>query len=777
MKKEMIDNIVNYADQIITLEDFVAAVRQNIGMYIGRKGNFGFINMVREVTQNSFDEVNKDESPATEVYVKYNEKNKEVLVADNGRGIPFGNIIRIFSEPHTGANFVKKKGEYSSGMHGVGSKVTNALSKYFIVDSYILGEHRRVEFNDGHPITDEYTDRTDIPKDAQGTTIRFSPAEDVLGVITVTAEDILALLELLLPITKIGTKVIFDGEKLDDTIIHKELVNEDGMISNLIIKTNSPLIAPIHIFKDTGEMKIDCYFTYDSDSLEDYNITSFANFCPTTGGMHVKGVIDGLCKYFKTYMNKVYLASSKKKNKLIVTNQDVLMGLKCIVHTCHLQPIFTGQAKEELGNEDIYPFVRDTITETLEQWSIVNSKDLQKLCKFFKDIAEVRVNAEKGRAKISLKAADVLTGMPQKYIPANGKKSDGLELFIVEGDSAKGSMENSRNKKTQAVFPVRGKTPNPFTTSSNQLLNNEEIKGIFTIMGAGYGRNFKIEDCLFESVILAADRDPDGSHILVNLSSTFGIYTPGLIQAGRLYKSLPPLYSVKINENKRIFFGTRIEYVEYLQGIFSKKNNLVINGKVLDAKGISHLAYDNIDYVYEIDCLSRNYALNPRFLESIIRYLDLPFDQMTTILKNIYGKTIEIKNEAPFIVISGLINNMIQTLYIDDRFYQEAKYIKDKYLYDTNVEYSLNGKKILWLYDVMKTIDTGKVNVTRYKGLGEMDPSDLYETTMNPENRVLVRYTFDNLKEDIAKLREYDSAKGKKDLSRSITANRIDILG
>lgn len=776
MKKEMIDNINNYADQIITLEDFVAAVRQNIGMYIGRKGNFGFINMIREVLQNSLDEINKNESPATETYVKYIEDKLEVEIADNGRGIPFGNMIRIFTEPHTGANFVKKKGEYSSGMHGVGSKVTNALSSYFIVDSYILGQHRRVEFKDGHPITDEYTDKKNVPKDAQGTTITFAPAVDILGNITVTVEDVLGLIELLLPITKIGTKIMFEGIKSDGNVIYKDLINEDGMISNLIMKTSKPLIAPIYIFKDTGEMKIECYFTYDSDSLEDYNITSFANFCPTTGGMHVKGLIDGLCKYFKNYMNKVYL-SSNKKNKLTITNQDILVGLKCIIHTCHLQPIFTGQAKEELGNEDIYPFVRDIIVETLEDWSIKNSRDLQKLCKFFKDIAEVRVNAEKGKAKISLKAADVLTGMPKKYIPANGKKSDGLELFIPEGDSASGSMRDSRNKKTQAIYPVRGKTPNPFTTPYNELLNNEEIKGILTVMGAGYGRNFKIEDCLFKSVILAADRDPDGSHILVNLSSTFALLTPGLIEDGRLYKALPPLYSVKVNENKKIFFGTRIEYVEYLQKIFSKKNNLIINGRKLDAKDISHLAYENIDYVYEIDCLSRNYALNPRFLESIIRYLDLPFDKMKNVLKNIYGKTIEIKSEPPFIVISGLINNTIQTLYIDDRFYQEARYIKDKYLYDTEVEYSLNGNKIIWLYDVMKTIDSGKVNVSRYKGLGEMDPVELYETTMNPENRVLVRYTFDSIKEDIAKLREYDSAKGKKELSKGITANRIDILG
>ena len=145
MSQSMIENIQNYADQIITLEDFVTGVRQNLGMWIGRKGNFGFINMTREILQNSLDEVNKDESPATKIFVMYDEITHRTVIGDNGRGIPHGHILRIFSDPNTSSNYVKNKGEYSSGLHGVGSKVSNALSKLFIVDSYILGVHHRLE--------------------------------------------------------------------------------------------------------------------------------------------------------------------------------------------------------------------------------------------------------------------------------------------------------------------------------------------------------------------------------------------------------------------------------------------------------------------------------------------------------------------------------------------------------------------------------------------------------------------------------------------------------
>lgn len=774
MKKEMIENINKYAEQIVTLEDFIAGVRQNIGMYIGRKGNYGMINMIREIGQNSLDEVNKNESPATMISVKYDERTKETTIGDNGRGIPFGNIKRIFSDPNTSSNYKKNKGEYSSGLHGVGSKVTNALSKIFTVDSYILGQHRRVEFIDGHPVTDEYNNEENTPDNAQGTVIKFIPEESVLGPITITYKDVLALFKLLLPINKIGTEIHFEGIDINGNVYQEKMVNIDGLITNLIVKTKTPIVAPIMIFRDTGEMKIEASFTYDSDNLEGSDVTSFANFCPTTGGMHVKGFMDGIVKFFKTYMNKIYLANNKKKN-LAITNQDVLTGLQGIVHTCHLRPVFTGQAKEELGNEDIYPFVRDSVVEELEKWSNINNKDLQKLCKFFKEIAEVRVNAEKGKMKLASKYnASAVTGLPKQYKAPKNRK--GLELFIVEGQSAMGSAVNSRDPLTQGIFPIRGKTPNPFTTTPEKILANEEIGGIFQIIGCGVGKKCDITKSKFNKIIIAADRDPDGDHIALNLSSTFAIYTPQLVEAGLLYKAIAPLYSVSIGK-KEIFFHSRVQYIDFLQGKFSEKNTLIIDDKKLTAKDISTLAYNNIDYCYELECMSRNYALNPRFLESVIKYMYLDYDKMKEKLKNIYGKTIDITKEGKFIHIIGLIDNIFQTIIITDRFLEEAKYIKEKYLYDNNMDIVLNGNKCGWLYDLMINFEntSSSMKVTRYKGLGELDPNELGSTTLSSENRTLIQYTMDSIKEDIAKLRSYDS--DKKKLIKDTVATRSDLLG
>ena len=776
MSEQMKKNIENYADEIITLEDFVAAVRQNIGMYIGRKGDYGFKNMIREIFQNSSDEVNKDDSPATKIIVSFIESTFQTTISDNGRGIPFGNMYRVFAEQHTGSNYVKKKGEYSSGMHGVGSKVTNALSKFFAVDSYIFGQHRRIEFVDGHVSKPEYDDGSEVPPNAQGTTVTFIPSQEVLGPLTVKSEDIIALIELLLPITKVGTLIDFYGTKLDGSVVERHYQNTQGMEAVFNMNTSNPLVQPVYIYKDTGEMKIEGYFTYDSANLEGSIITGFANYCPTSGGTHMKGFVDGVCKYFRNYMNKIFLG---KKSNLTIINQDVLSGLRAILHTCHLHPIFTGQAKEELGNEDMYKFVMDAVMEALEVWGNTNSKDLQKICKFFKGVAETRVKNENGKIKLINKInADVLTGLPKKYTPANGKKSDGLELWISEGDSANGSMLNSRNNKTQALYPVRGKTKNPFVSKISDLLKNEEIAGIVAICGGTYGKNFDISKCPFEKVILATDRDPDGSHILTNLSATFLILMPELVQRGMLFKALPPLYSVPAGKNKKIYFGTRMEYVEHLQRIFSKNNTLIVDGKQLNPKEVNSMLYNNIDYMYDLEKVSKNYAVDPRFLETIIKHIDIGFDNLQELLKRMYDNTIEISRINGNIILQGLVFNRFQTLLINDRFYQEAKYIQNKYLYDANAEYVLNGEKILWLYDIMDRFDKStNLAVTRYKGLGEMNPRELFITTMDPENRNLIRYTSDDIKRDIAKLREYDSDEGKKRLIKNCVATRSDLLG
>ena len=445
-------SIQNYANLIKTIHIYTDAVRQNPGQYIGYLRNKGFKNMYREIYQNAIDEMIKTSSPCTEVKVFFDERDHSVMVEDNGRGIPFNNIIRVFTEANTSSNYLKKKGEYSSGLHGVGGKVVNALSSIFTVDSYILGEGRHVEFFKGIPWKqgEQVIENKD---NKQGTVIMFKPDYEIMKEIDITWKEIYDLTVRILMLTDVGSKVIFKAMDKRGKLHEETIINQDGIITDLIMKTSKPLIAPIVMKDDNGTMKAEIAFTYDSEDLDSEDITTFSNFCPTISGTHLDGFIDGLCNYWRKYMNNVFLANTKKK--ITVTNQDIKQGLKAVVSVAHIKPIFSGQAKDILDNKDMYYFCRDLVTTMMDNWLKTNQNEVKKLCGFFKDAAEVRLNSEKEKVKLSTKySTSKLTGMPAKFVKPENSKGY-RELIIVEGDSALGSLRNSREKKTQGLFPIK----------------------------------------------------------------------------------------------------------------------------------------------------------------------------------------------------------------------------------------------------------------------------------------------------------------------------------
>lgn len=494
--------IRDYAKLIKTINVFSVAVRQNPGQFIGYLRNKGFKNMYREIYQNAIDELIKDSSPCNEVKVFFDERDNSVMVEDNGRGIPHNEIIRIYTSEHTSSNYTKKKGEYSSGLHGVGGKVVNALSSIFTVDSYVLGEARHVEFYKGLPWK---KGEQIIPNkdNKQGTVVMFKPDYEIMGEINVSWEEIYDLTAKILMLTKRGSKVIFKAIDKRGKLHEETIINEDGIITDLIKKTSKPLIAPVYIANDNGTMKAEIAFTYDSEDLNGENITTFSNFCPTIGGKHLDGFIDGLCTYWRKYMNSVYLANSKKK--ITVNANDIKQGLKAVISVAHIKPIFSGQAKDILDNDDMYFFCKDLVVNAMDNWLKTNQNEVKKLCELFKDSAEVRLNSEKEKVKLSSKYnTSKLTGMPAKFVkPEKPKK--GAELIIVEGDSAMGPLRNNRDNDIQGLFPIRGKVPNAFNTSREKFLANEEIASMITIFGCGYGKNCDISKLRWKKIIIGTD--------------------------------------------------------------------------------------------------------------------------------------------------------------------------------------------------------------------------------------------------------------------------------
>ena len=777
MDSKMIENIKNYGNKIKTIESFVEAVRKIPGMYIGATGNPGFINMIREIFQNSIDQLERNDSPCDHIWVFYDESTHTVIITDNGTGIPFDNIIRIFTSEHTSSNYDKEDGQYSAGVHGVGSKVTNALSSVFIVESYILGDARKVEFTDGKP-WDKGEQKIPNKNNRQGTTVTFRPSYDVMGQITTTVQEVFGLVASILPLTKIGSIIDFVGlDAQGKQVISEQMVNQDGIITDLILKTASPLIKPIIMKADTGKMKADIAFTYDSGSItSDESVSSFSNFCPTLGGTHVDGFMDGLTRFFREYMNKIYLSNN---SKLTVVNNDIKSGLKAIVVVSHIFPKFTGQAKQLLGNEDMVYFVKDLVYKSLEQWSKENPNDLQKLCKYFKEIAEIRVKSDESKIKLSTKyQTSLLTGMPKKYVKPSGNKN--LELIIVEGDSALGSAKNSRCTDRQGLFPIRGKVPNAFAKSKQEFLSNQEIASIITIIGGGYGKSFDITKVKWEKIIFMADADPDGAHINSLLLRFFLLYLPELILDGRVYRAVPPLFGVKIG-NKQRYFTDKIDYTRYIQTLFSKSNTITTLSdiKLTNNEAIG-LFVTNVDYTYELEIVSNMYAINPYLLETVLGYYQtlqnstITFKQFKKSIEDIY-RFIKVREDNGIIIVEGLVDSKYQTLFINDKFINGCKKILDIMNKNTLRMYKLNGE-IVSIYTLMKAFEaSAPSSVTRYKGLGEQNPEQLAESTLHPDHdRTLIRYTIEDIKQEIESIRYLESNRALL-LSKNTNISRQDI--
>lgn len=760
MTQEMIENIKQYGQEIITIEEFIQAVRQNPGQYIGYLGNKGFINMIREVFQNSIDELMKNDSPCTHIIVSYDERNHTVIIEDNGRGIPYDNMVRIFTSANTSSNYVKKDGEFSSGLHGVGSKVTNALSSVFIVDSYILGECRHIEFYDGRP-----WDKGEVPEpnkeNRQGTRILFRPSYEYMGEITITCKEVLSLIQKLVPLTKIGASVDFNGITLDGKIIHEKVVNEDGIITYLINKTGAPLIKPVTMQLATGKMKAEIAFTYDSNDLMNEDITSFSNFCPTIGGTHLDGFLDGITNFFRKYMNTVFLANSKKVQ---VVNSDIKSGLKAIVSVAHIKPIFSGQAKEILANDDMHVFVKKLVINSLDNWLKENPGDVKKLCTYFKSVAELRMKSDEGRIKLSNSyKTSSLTGMPKKYVKPIGKGKLPYELIIVEGDSAMGSIRNSRNEVLQGIFPIRGKIPNAMDKTKKEFLENEEVAAMLSIFGCGYGKNCDVSKMKWDKIIIGTDADPDGAHIRVLLLKFILVYCPQIIEAGKLYSAVPPLYGIvkskgkgKKHDNMQ-YFTDKIDYIRYIQNLFSSKNDLKdASGNNMTKAEITAILYNNMDYVKTMDNISNTYAINPYLLEFVLANIALPFNKFKKAVEKKY-RFLKVEDKGNTVLIEGLVDSKYQTIFLNDNMIQACTPLTN-YINKSPLMYTLNGEKIS-LYGLMRKFDENSPkDIQRYKGLGEMAPWKLFESTFDPNGeRTLMRFTMEDVKAELEAIRVINS--------------------
>lgn len=541
-----------YNDDSIQVLEGLEAVRKRPGMYIGSTDHRGLHHLAYEIVDNAVDEALSGYASKIDVTIH---KDGSLSVRDNGRGMPTGKhasgiptIQVIFTVLHAGGKFGQGGYKTSGGLHGVGASVVNALSDWLEVEVLRDGVLYTQTFKTGgekvSSIKKEKTNRK-----GSGTTVRFLPSEHIFSTIVWSYETLAERLRESAFLLK-GLTITLTDER---TGTSDEFCYEEG-IRNFIqyLNEEKDTLSPIVDFNSTIDgVETEFAFQYNDGYSE--TILSFVNNVRTKdGGTHEVGMKTALTKAFNEYARKVGLLKEKDKN---LEGSDVREGLTAIVSLRVPEEIlqFEGQTKDKLGTPAARSIVDNTIFEQLGIFLTENGEIAQELIRKALKAREAREASRKAReesrnGKKGKKKETLLSG---KLTPAQGKNPKKNELYLVEGDSAGGSAKQGRDRKFQAILPLRGKVINTEKASLSDILKNEEINTIIYTIGAGVGNDFNIEDCNYDKIVIMTDADTDGAHIQVLLLTFFYRYMKPLIEAGKVYLALPPLFKISKGTGKK----------------------------------------------------------------------------------------------------------------------------------------------------------------------------------------------------------------------------------
>ena len=765
------------------------AVRKRPGMYIGDTDDgTGLHHMVYEVLDNSIDEALGGYCDSIQLIIN---KDGSATISDNGRGIPVDQHKTekvpaaevIMTQLHAGGKFDQNSYKISGGLHGVGVSVVNALSERLSLTIRRNGKIHTMEFKDG--VTTKKLKEIGSMKKTErtGTTVQFWPSKKIFSNTTLilkTLENRVRQLAFLNSNVRITL-----SDMRTSKVEPIEFYYQGGLTAyvQFLNSRKSTLNKIIPFNGESNGIKVEGALQWNDGYNE--NMLCFTNNIPQgDGGTHLQGFRSALTRSLVGYSNTVAVA---KKGNITISGDDAREGMTCVLSVKVPDPKFSSQTKDKLVSSEVRPVVEKIISEQLSAWLEQTPGEAKKLVSKIIEAASAREAARKARELTRRKNVLETSSLPGKLADCQEKDPSNSELFIVEGDSAGGSAKQGRDRVTQAILPLRGKILNVIKANPHKILENNEISALITAIGAGYGNPpkdkeynpsdyFNPESMRYHKIVIMTDADVDGSHIRTLLLTFFYQFMRDIITTGRLYIAQPPLYKVKKGNAENYLLDDK-ELTKFLLlnnkddldfNIYNKKKKIQLKeeqlNELIDLASRANSAYQNLDLTY-LDAKFFDQILNTGLFFQDFHPNKIEKSQFKIFLSNLNQVY---KSENIKFTFQSMISNELIFLQEKEGYNKIIKVALDKLLHlrefissdslslynkmgfakstDTyfgisklSSKENFNCNGLVEFFTTLFEMSKKGQSISRYKGLGEMNPDQLWETTLDRTNRKLLQ--------------------------------------
>jgi DNA gyrase subunit B len=765
-QENVTDGSENYGANNIQVLEGLSAVRKRPAMYIGSTSSAGLHHLVYEIVDNAIDEALAGYCDDVSITIN---TDGSITVVDNGRGIPTDIMPNegksaaevVLTVLHAGGKFNNDSYKVSGGLHGVGVSVVNALSKWLELEIRRDGKIFRQSYRRGDPIAPlEQSGETK----KRGTKITFMPDEEIFET-TEFSFDVLSQRVREMAFLNAGVRIKITDERGDGKF-HE--FHYEGGINSFVeyLNRNKAVLnpKPMYFKGEKGDVEMEVSMQYN-DSYDE-KIFAFANNINThEGGTHLAGFKAALTRT----MNAYAVANNLLKNeKVTVSGDDLREGLTCVISVKIPQPQFEGQTKTKLGNSEVKGYVESLLNERLAVFLEENPKIAKDILNKSIEAARAREAARKARDLTRRKGALDMGGLPGKLADCQEKDPALCELYLVEGDSAGGSAKQGRDRKNMAILPLKGKILNVEKARFDKMISSQEIRTLITALGTGIGKDdFNIAKLRYHRIIVMTDADVDGQHILTLLLTFFYRNMRELIERGHLYIAQPPLYKVKRGKREQ-YLRDEHAMQEFLleEGSDDLTLRLEKGDRTYNGKQIIPVIKQFIENRAIFNKVVKK-GISPELLSIVIRS-NVPsgMEEMSQFLPHLEamkslaaGSEYEIEEHRISFRI-GNIRSFIDQQVISVLSTREYELLVDNHrrivetMADGRAFVEQEGGKVLFettnhqdlLGFFLENAKKG-LAIQRYKGLGEMNPEQLWETTMNPENRMLLQVKIEDVVE------------------------------